>query len=63
MQAVLPADSPYAEIEAVSDGWTKQSFTGIRALPESLDHGFRQRALYQIVMQGIPSHGNETTPL
>lgn len=53
MQAVLHADSPYAEVEAVSDSWTKQSFTGIRALPEGLEHGFRQRALYETVMRGV----------
>ena len=48
----LYADSPYAELEAVTDSWTKQSFTGIRALPEALEHGFRQKALYETVMRG-----------
>ena len=55
LQAVLHADSPFAELETVSDSWTKQSFTGIRALPENLEHGFRQRALYEIVMRGMCS--------
>ena len=50
---MLHADSPFAELEQISDSWTKQSFTGIRALPENLEHGFRQRALYETVMRGM----------
>lgn len=55
----LPADSPYAELEAVLDSWTKQSFTGIRALPEALEHGFRQKALYETVMRGVLIHNHD----
>ena len=46
------ADSPFADVEVVADSWTKQSFSGIRTLPHSLEPGFRQQALYDTVKRG-----------
>lgn len=51
------ADSPFADVEFVADSWNKQSFSGIRALPQSLEPGFRQQALYDTVMRGMPTPG------
>lgn len=47
------ADSPYSDLEIVAESWSKQSFTGIRALPEVLMHGFRQQALCETVLRGM----------
>ena len=46
-------DSPFADLEAVADSWSKRSFSGIRALPEILEPGFRQQALYETVVKGM----------
>ena len=46
-------DSPFADLEAVADSWSKRSFSGIRALPETLEPGFRQQALYETVERGM----------
>lgn len=53
MTLIVLADSPFADAEVVTDSWTKQSFSGIRALPQSLEPGFRQQALYDTVKRGI----------
>ena len=52
LSSALPADSPYADLELVADSWSKCSFTGVRALPEVLEHGFRQRSLCETVLRG-----------
>ena len=54
------ADSPFADVEIVADSWTKQSFSGIRALPQSLEPGFRQQALYDSVMRGMHTTGQRS---
>ena len=52
LSPVLPADSAYADLEVVADSWSKHSFLGIRALPEVLEHGFRQQSLCETVSRG-----------
>ncbi len=48
-----PADCPYGDLESVADSWSKRSFSGIRALPEGLEHGFRQQSLCETVLRGV----------
>jgi len=52
LSPALPADSAYADLEVVADSWSKRSFSGIRALPEVLEHGFRQQSLCETVSKG-----------
>ncbi|DBB12886.1 TPA: hypothetical protein ACH3X3_005647 [Trebouxia sp. C0006] len=48
----LAMDSAYADLEVVADSWSKRSFSGIRALPQVLEHGFRQQSLCDTVSRG-----------